>query len=358
MTRRSCTGPQLHGYEALPRPDELAADDATIADGGGPRGRRAGLARRRRRCSSPPRRCGRPTPSAGRSRSSAPRTPTRWRRVVREHHLFWFDERDDLGRAPAAVRGAVNRQYAKHRVLRETGAIQLVARRRRCARARQMVGDRHCCSSSRRRGARHRHSRTWSLPAAGSSGATVVFRVRANARVGSGHLLPLPAAGRGAGRPAPALPAASTATRSWGSCSPSAATLTATRPTRRPTCGARAARAATSSSTTCSTRPRPRCWCERSAGLHGGQRRGPRPRRATGRLGRQRALPGRRHGAAQRRLRVPAGPRCAASSSTCPRRRSARGPSAILITFGGTDPGAWPRASPGCSTAPSTPRSS
>ena len=107
---------------------------------------------------------------------------------VREPHLCWHDEHDDLARARPLFAARVNRQYGRPRVLRETGSIQLV-RGARLRSARQMVTDRH---------------QLFELPVEEAldidtyddlalarrriEQGTIVFRLRANSRVGSGHL--------------------------------------------------------------------------------------------------------------------------------------------------------------------------
>jgi CMP-N-acetylneuraminic acid synthetase/spore coat polysaccharide biosynthesis predicted glycosyltransferase SpsG len=108
--------------------------------------------------------------------------------AVRERHLFWLDEHDDLARARPLFDARVNRQYGQHRVLRETGAIQLV-RSSALLEGGQMVTGRHVL---------------FELPADEAldldtvddlvdarrrlEQGTVVLRLRANARVGSGHV--------------------------------------------------------------------------------------------------------------------------------------------------------------------------
>lgn len=108
---------------------------------------------------------------------------------VRESHLFWFDAPEGSDEPPQPLfRERVNRQYARSRVLRETGSIQLV-RADVLRRDRQMVSSRH---------------ELFELPGEQSldidthedlalarrrlERATVVFRLRANRKVGSGHL--------------------------------------------------------------------------------------------------------------------------------------------------------------------------
>lgn len=108
--------------------------------------------------------------------------------VVREPHLYWYDEGDDLSCATPLFGERVNRQYGTHRVLRETGSIQLV-RSEHVRRHRTMVAPRHLLfelpadegldidTVDDLAAARRRLER-----------GTVVLRLRANAVVGSGHL--------------------------------------------------------------------------------------------------------------------------------------------------------------------------
>jgi CMP-N-acetylneuraminic acid synthetase/spore coat polysaccharide biosynthesis predicted glycosyltransferase SpsG len=107
---------------------------------------------------------------------------------VREPHLCWMDDDGDLATARPLFDARVNRQYGRHGVVRETGSIQFV--RATALRAkREIVTERHLLFElpgeesldidtiddlvvARRRVER----------------GTVIFRVRANARVGSGHV--------------------------------------------------------------------------------------------------------------------------------------------------------------------------
>ena len=107
---------------------------------------------------------------------------------VREPHLFWHAPDDDLASARPLFSERVNRQFAHHQVVRETGGIQLV-RADALRQGRQMVTERHLPfevpdaegldidTSDDLIAARSRMAR-----------ATVVFRVSANQRVGAGHL--------------------------------------------------------------------------------------------------------------------------------------------------------------------------
>jgi CMP-N-acetylneuraminic acid synthetase/spore coat polysaccharide biosynthesis predicted glycosyltransferase SpsG len=108
---------------------------------------------------------------------------------VRQNHLFWYEAEDGRTALPQPLFAErVNRQYARSRILRETGAIQL-ARASSLRASRQIVTSRH---------------ELFELPDAESldidtyedlslarrrlEQATIVFRLRANHRVGSGHL--------------------------------------------------------------------------------------------------------------------------------------------------------------------------
>jgi len=178
---------QLHGYEVLRRPDELAGDEITIAqvarhvidelewDGivvallptsplrGGESIRRAvELAQ------------------SGKIDSLAT--------VVREPRLFWYDESEDLDDPKPLYVERVNRQYGRHGVLRETGAILLVTTDALRSGG-EMVSERH---------------RLIQLPYAESidvftyddlmaarrisEEGRIIFRISANWEVGSGHL--------------------------------------------------------------------------------------------------------------------------------------------------------------------------
>ena len=178
---------ELHGLEARPRPSALAADDTTIgqvaahvADELDWTGVVAVF-----QPTSPLRtpasiRLALDTYRSGQIRSLST--------VVREPHLYWFDEAGSLADARPLFKERVNRQFAQHQVLRETGSIQLVdAEHLRTTHT--MVSGSHLL---------------FELPAAESSDidtfadlteardilerGTIVFRVRANRVVGYGHL--------------------------------------------------------------------------------------------------------------------------------------------------------------------------
>jgi CMP-N-acetylneuraminic acid synthetase/spore coat polysaccharide biosynthesis predicted glycosyltransferase SpsG len=107
---------------------------------------------------------------------------------VRERHLMWLDEHGDLAGARPLFSERVNRQFGDHSVLRETGGIQLV-RAAVLREARQLVTDSHQLFEVEDDEALDIDT-TDDLMAARSriSRGTVVFRLRANREVGSGHL--------------------------------------------------------------------------------------------------------------------------------------------------------------------------
>lgn len=181
------TWADLHGFEAHQRPPELATDEMTISDVATHmadeldwRGD-VGVFQ--------------PT-SPFRSVDSIRKAVEAFREsdvesmssCVREQHAFWLDEGGDLAQARPLFNERVNRQYARHRVLRETGSIQLV-RAVTLRATRQMVSERHQLFETPPEEsldidtkddlviARRRYER-----------GTVVFRLRANRRVGSGHV--------------------------------------------------------------------------------------------------------------------------------------------------------------------------
>jgi CMP-N-acetylneuraminic acid synthetase/spore coat polysaccharide biosynthesis predicted glycosyltransferase SpsG len=107
---------------------------------------------------------------------------------VRESHLFWFEAENPDDPPQPLFAARVNRQFARSRVLRETGSIQLV-RAAALRSGRQMVTPNHRLFEMAEDEsldidtfedlvfARRRLER-----------ATVVFRLTAHSRVGSGHL--------------------------------------------------------------------------------------------------------------------------------------------------------------------------
>ncbi len=178
---------ELHGYETHHRPAELAAPDITVSEVA------ASLADELEWTgdvgvfqptspfqSSPTLRA-----AVERFRASSAESLSA---CVREPHLFWIDSSDDLSQARPLFDERVNRQYATHPVVRETGGIQLV-RGAALRGQRQLVTDRHelfevpfdegldIDTNEDLIAARSRMAR-----------GTVVFRIRANRRVGSGHL--------------------------------------------------------------------------------------------------------------------------------------------------------------------------
>jgi CMP-N-acetylneuraminic acid synthetase/spore coat polysaccharide biosynthesis predicted glycosyltransferase SpsG len=177
----------LHGYQAHQRPKELATDESTISqvaqhlaaelDWTGDVGVFEPV-------------------SPFRSARSIADAVSRFRSAdadslgscTREPYLYWLDEDDDLSTARPLFEERVNRQYARHPLLRETGSIRLV-KAEALRRGHDMVTDRHLLfeldpdesleidSYDKLVVARRRVER-----------GTVIFRLRANAKVGSGHV--------------------------------------------------------------------------------------------------------------------------------------------------------------------------
>ncbi len=177
----------MHGVEALARPPHLADDRATIADVA------AAVADELRWEAIVA--VFQPT-SPLRSPDSIKRAIDHFRAsgaaslatVVRESHLFWFDATGDLEHAHPLFTERVNRQFGAHRVMRETGSIQLIHTDALRASG-SMVAEPHVL---------------FELPASESvdvdtlddlaavrrrlEQGSVVFRLRANRSVGLGHL--------------------------------------------------------------------------------------------------------------------------------------------------------------------------
>jgi CMP-N-acetylneuraminic acid synthetase/spore coat polysaccharide biosynthesis predicted glycosyltransferase SpsG len=178
---------RLHGYEALPRPAELAEPDTTISEVA------AHIAEELDwkgdvaifQPTAPLLSPDTIRTALERFRSS---NADSLASCTRETHLFWLDEQDDLARPTPLFSERVNRQTARHRVLRETGGIQLV-------RAGVLRGDGQIVTAKHElyeidadegldidtlddlMAARTRMER-----------GTVVFRLSANRTVGTGHL--------------------------------------------------------------------------------------------------------------------------------------------------------------------------
>jgi CMP-N-acetylneuraminic acid synthetase/spore coat polysaccharide biosynthesis predicted glycosyltransferase SpsG len=181
------TWADLHGFECRERPPELATDDATISDVAAHVADEldwqgdVGVFQ--------------PT-SPFRSVHSIRSAVETFREsdldsmssCVRERHNFWLDENGDLANARPLFTERVNRQFASHDVLRENGSIQLV-RAATLRATRQMVSERHRLFETPPEEsldidtnddlvvARRRYEQ-----------GTVVFRLRANRKVGSGHI--------------------------------------------------------------------------------------------------------------------------------------------------------------------------
>ena len=176
-----------NGYEVMKRPDELASDEITIAQ----------VARQvideldwhglvvALLPTSPLR-------SADSIRRAVERAQTEdidsLATVVREPKLFWFDTSEDLSNPRPLYAERVNRQFGKHGVLRETGAILLV-RTDSLRAGGEMIGERHALMELPY--AESIDIDTYDdLVAARriSEQGRIVFRISANWEVGSGHL--------------------------------------------------------------------------------------------------------------------------------------------------------------------------
>ena len=108
--------------------------------------------------------------------------------AVREHHPFWLDEHDDLARATPLFAQRGDGAQARFMLLRETGSLQLV-RAALLRDGREMATDRHVLFETA-------VGESLSIEANDDlvlarrriERGTVVFRLRANTRVGSGHI--------------------------------------------------------------------------------------------------------------------------------------------------------------------------
>ncbi len=108
--------------------------------------------------------------------------------VVREEHLFWLDEHDDLVRARPLFRERINRQQGSHQVLRETGSIQLV-RANVLRETRSIVAERHRLFETGPQEALDIDTKDDLVVARRRlDRGSIVFRLQANRRIGSGHV--------------------------------------------------------------------------------------------------------------------------------------------------------------------------
>jgi CMP-N-acetylneuraminic acid synthetase/spore coat polysaccharide biosynthesis predicted glycosyltransferase SpsG len=177
---------ELHGYEAHERPAALATDEATISDTASALVAELGWTGE----------VGvfQPT-SPLRSAASIARAVEAFRAsdadslasCVREPHLYWVDPDDDLSHAQPLFSDRVNRQFARHRVLRETGSIQLV-RAAALLETGSVVTDRHLLFELSPEESLDIDTTDDLVEARRRlESGTVIFRVRANAKIGSGH---------------------------------------------------------------------------------------------------------------------------------------------------------------------------
>ncbi len=178
---------RLHGYEVVMRPAELADDAATISQVTlhvvEQLGWTGGVAVML------------PT-SPMRGAASIQRAVGRFHdegldslaTVVREKHLFWFDESDDLSDPRPLHTERRNRQFATHGVLREVGAVGIIDTEA-LARSGEMIGERHALMELSEDEAIDIDTLD-DLYAARrvAERGRIVFRLRANREVGSAHL--------------------------------------------------------------------------------------------------------------------------------------------------------------------------
>ena len=178
---------KLHGFEVLDRPEELAGDEITIAQ----------VARHvideldwdgilvALLPTSPLR-----GPDAIRravERAQAEDIDS-LASVVRQPKLFWFDESDGLDDPKPLYAARVNRQYGKHGVLQETGAILLVTTDA-LRKGGEMVGERHkLFELSHDEGIDIDSYDDLTAARRIAEQGRIVFRISANWEVGSGHL--------------------------------------------------------------------------------------------------------------------------------------------------------------------------
>jgi CMP-N-acetylneuraminic acid synthetase/spore coat polysaccharide biosynthesis predicted glycosyltransferase SpsG len=108
--------------------------------------------------------------------------------AVREHHPFWLDEHDDLARATPLFAQRSDGAQARFMVLRETGSLQLV-RAALLRDGREMATASHVLfETAVGEGLSIEANDDLVLARRRIERGTVVFRLRANARVGSGHI--------------------------------------------------------------------------------------------------------------------------------------------------------------------------
>jgi len=108
--------------------------------------------------------------------------------VVRENHGFWYSEEEDLSDARPLFKERINRQWAQHPVLRETGSIQLV-RAEALLECGQIVTPNHMLFPTAERESLDIDTNDELVIARRRlEQGNVVFRVQANYRVGSGHV--------------------------------------------------------------------------------------------------------------------------------------------------------------------------
>lgn len=178
---------RLHGYEAHERPAELATDEATISD--------LAVAITRElgwegdvgvfQPTSPLLRPETMRDAVDRFRSASVESLAS---CVRERHLYWYSDSDDLVDARPLFSERVNRQYARRPVLRETGGVQLVRAEALLAGGDIVTPNHLPFEVPEPEGLDIDTAEDLIAARSQMARATVVFRLRANHRVGSGHL--------------------------------------------------------------------------------------------------------------------------------------------------------------------------
>jgi CMP-N-acetylneuraminic acid synthetase/spore coat polysaccharide biosynthesis predicted glycosyltransferase SpsG len=178
---------RLHGYEIHERPAELATDDATISD--------LAIAITRELGWEGDVGVFQPTspllsPESMRDAVEAFQSADveSLASCVRERHLYWYCESDDLAEARPLFSERVNRQHSRRPILRETGGVQLVRAAALLAGGDIVTANHLAFEVSSAEGLDIDTAEDLIAARGHMARATVVIRLRANHRVGSGHL--------------------------------------------------------------------------------------------------------------------------------------------------------------------------
>ena len=108
--------------------------------------------------------------------------------VVRNNHLHWYSEQGAIGDARPLFAARVNRQFAQWALYQETGAIQLIAAEAIRNRPEMVSGNHMLFEVPPSESLDIDTPADLVLARREASHGTIVFRVRANRTVGSGHL--------------------------------------------------------------------------------------------------------------------------------------------------------------------------